>query len=111
KMGKFIKAFLKVSGDSVNVLDVQLRINEGFETGNVGEIELSDDAKELIAIGMATEEESRSQLVVRGARTSELIFTKVNLRTAAECETAEHKELVKDLYTFDDSLFSEVEAD
>ena len=111
KMGKFIKAFLKVSGESVNVLDVQLRINEGFETGNVGEIELSDDAKELIAIGMATEEELRSQLVVRGARTSELIFTKVNLQTVGEGENAEHKAVVKDLYTFDDLVFPEVEAD
>lgn len=111
KMGAFIKAFLKVSGDSINVLDVQLRINEGFETGNVGEIELSDDAKELITIGMATEEELRSQLVVRGARTSELIFTKVNLQTVGEGENAEHKAVQKDLYTFGDLVFPEVEAD
>lgn len=111
KMGKFIKAFLKVSGESINVLDVQLRINEGFETGNVGEIELSDDAKELIAIGMATEEELRSQLVVRGARTSELIFIKVNLQTVGEGENAEHKAVQKDLYTFEDLVFPEVEAE
>ena len=110
KMGKFIKAFLKVSGDSVNVMDVQLRINEGFETGNVGDIELSDDAKELIAIGMATEEELRSQLVVRGARTSELIFTRVNLQTIGEGDNAQSVAVQKDLYTFDDLVFPEVEA-
>lgn len=110
KMGKFIKAFLKVSGDSVNVMDVQLRINEGFETGNVGDIELSDDAKELIAIGMATEEELRSQLVVRGARTSELIFTRVNLQTVGEGDNAQSVAVQKDLYTFDDLVFPEVEA-
>lgn len=111
KMGKFIKTFLKVSGDSVNVMDVQLRINEGFETGNVGDIELSDDAKELIAIGMATEEELRSQLVVRGARTSELIFTRVNLQTVGEGDNAQSVAVQKDLYTFDDLVFPEVEAE
>ncbi|KRL08028.1 hypothetical protein [Liquorilactobacillus hordei] len=71
---KVVEKFFKVkSRDVVREITCNIGFNEGYEQSS-GDIELNDEVKELIELGLADEDEIKSELTIRGNKISEVLF-------------------------------------
>lgn len=72
---KVIERFFKVKRDKVRELTLVNDIVEGYEqtTGDV-DIEGNEELKELVELGIMTEESIKKQVTIRGNRISEIVY-------------------------------------
>lgn len=71
---KLVEKFIKVpSRDFVRQMGVEATIADGFETVQ-GEVELTDELKELIDLGIMKKEDIEQQMTVTGSSVRKLIF-------------------------------------
>lgn len=75
---KILNALFKVKKGKVRELTIEGTILEGYEKQEVNakDIELSAEIKELIAMGLYSEEEAMEKMTVRGNKVSKLVFTR-----------------------------------
>lgn len=75
---KILNALFKVGKGKVRELGVEGYIVEGYEKQDITtkDVELSDEIKELIAMGLYSEEEAKQKMTVRGNKVSKLVFTR-----------------------------------
>lgn len=75
---KILNALFNVKKGKVRELTIEGYIVEGYEKEEVSskDIELSAEIKELIAMGLYSEEEARQKMTVRGNKVSKLVFTR-----------------------------------
>jgi hypothetical protein len=73
---KIAKLLFNVKKGKVRVLTVEGTIVDGYETSEIssGDIEVTDDIKELMALGLYNEETLKERMTVRGNRQSKLVF-------------------------------------
>lgn len=72
---RLAKYLLEVKKNVVREVSIVNIINEGYDQSS-GEVEVSDELRELIDAGIISEEEVQSQVTVRGTKVSELILHK-----------------------------------
>ena len=73
---KRLDGLFKVKGsDSIRKMQVQTRINEGYTT-STAEVEISKELQALIDDGLFDIEQVKSDVVVRGQRTRELVIVR-----------------------------------
>lgn len=75
---KILKALFDVKKGVVRELAIEGSILEGYEKQEVSEkdVVISDEIKELIAMGLYSEEEAKQKMTVRGNKVSKLIFAR-----------------------------------
>jgi hypothetical protein len=75
---KILDALFKVKKGKVRELTIEGNIIEGYEKQEISDadIELSPEIKELIAMGLYSEEEAKKKMTVRGNKVSKLVFTR-----------------------------------
>lgn len=78
---KILNAMFKVKKNTVRELTIEGDIIEGYEKEEVSQkdVELSADIKELIAMGLYSEEEALNKMTVRGNKVSKLVFTRPHI--------------------------------
>lgn len=78
---KIIEKLFDVPKGKVRELTIEGDIIEGYDEQEVSEqdIELSDEIKELIELGLYSEEEAKAKMTVRGNKVSKLVFTRPHL--------------------------------
>lgn len=69
-----IKRYFAVKRGTIREVQSYLEINEGYQEAQG--VELNDEMRELIEMGMLTEEDVKKQMTIRGNRVSELVFSK-----------------------------------
>ena len=69
---QIVERFFKVKRDKVREIVLINSINEGFEQATG--IEVNDEMRELIELGVFTEEDIKKQVTIRGNRVSEMVF-------------------------------------
>lgn len=80
KLAKAIDRFLLVKdSDVVREVTLDIEVFNGFSQ-STGEVELTDELKELIELGLTTEEEVKRQVTVNGTRVQENVFKSVVTR-------------------------------
>lgn len=67
-----INKFFKVKRDVVREIVLVNNINEGYDEATG--VEINDEMRELIELGVFTEEDIKKQVTIRGNRISELVF-------------------------------------
>lgn len=70
---KIINMFFKVKRDTVREIVLINNINEGYDEATG--VEINDEMRELIEMGVFTEEDIKKQVTIRGNRISELVFS------------------------------------
>lgn len=70
---KIVNMFFKVKRDTVREIVLINNINEGYDESTG--VEVNDEMKELIELGVFTEEDIKKQVTIRGNRISELVFS------------------------------------
>ena len=70
---KIIERFFKVKRDTVREIVLINNINEGYEEATG--VEVNDEMRELIELGVFTEEDIKKQVTIRGNRISQLVFS------------------------------------
>lgn len=75
---KILDVLFKVKKGVVREMTIEGTILEGYDKAQVSDkdMELSPEVKELIELGLYTNEEAKEKLTVKGSKVSELIFTK-----------------------------------
>lgn len=75
---KILDALFKVKKGKVRELTIEGNIIEGYEKQEISDadIELSSEIKELISMGLYSEEEVKKKMTVRGNKVSKLVFTR-----------------------------------
>jgi hypothetical protein len=108
---KILNALFNVKKGKVRELAIEGLIVEGFEKEEVSskDIELSAEIKELIAMGLYSEEEAKAKMTVRGNKVSKLVFTRPFLQKDKDDATKLKIDLSDDKYTTDD-LFVQIDA-
>ncbi|MED1125592.1 hypothetical protein [Bacillus atrophaeus] len=78
KTEKILDKLFKVGKGKVRELTVEGKIIEGYDQQSVNDkdIELSDEIKELIEMGLYSEEEAKKKMMVRGNKVSKMLFTR-----------------------------------
>jgi hypothetical protein len=101
---KILKALFDVKKGKVRELTIEGTILEGYEQQEVSskDIELSDEIKELIAMGLYSEEEAKKKMTVRGNKVSKLIFTRPFLQKDKDDATKLKIDMNDDKYTPND---------
>jgi hypothetical protein len=109
---KILNALFKVKKGKVRELTIEGHIVEGYEKQEVSssDIELSAEIKELIAMGLYSEEEAKAKMTVRGNKVSKLVFTRPFLQKDKEDATKLTIDMNDDKYTTDD-LFVQIEEE
>ena len=79
---KIIEKFFKVKKGTVREAQLIININEGYEESTG--VELNDELRELIEMGVMTEEDIKKQVTIRGNRISELVFKQPAVRKTDE---------------------------
>lgn len=82
---KIIEKFFKVKRDTVRELVLINNINEGYEEATG--VQINDEMRELIDMGIMTEDDIKNQVTIRGNKVSELVFSQPAVRR--DKETAE----------------------
>lgn len=72
KKKQIIKKLFTVKKNVVREVGLIIDINEGYEESKG--VELNDEMRELIEMGMLTEEDIKNQTTIRGNRISELVY-------------------------------------
>ena len=75
---KIIEKFFKVKKGTVREAQLIININEGYEESTG--VELNDELRELIEMGVMTEDDIKKQVTIRGNRISELVFKQPAVR-------------------------------
>jgi hypothetical protein len=109
---KILNALFKVKKGKVRELTIEGQIIEGYEKQEVSnqDIELSDEIKELIAMGLYSEEEAKSKMTVRGNKVSKLVFTRPYLEKDKNDASKLIIAMDDDKYTEED-LFVQIEEE
>ena len=79
KTKKIVKKLFVVKRDVVREVGLIVDINDGYE--ETDKVELNDEMRELIEMGMLTEEDIKNQTTIRGNRISELVYDQPIVRT------------------------------
>lgn len=74
---KWVEKLLTVKKGIVREIVINNEINEGYSTSTG--VELNDEMRELIELGLETEESIQETAVIRGDRVAELIFRKPHI--------------------------------
>ncbi|QRV11375.1 hypothetical protein JR311_20345 (plasmid) [Bacillus velezensis] len=78
KTEKILDKLFKVGKGKVREITVEGKIIEGYDQQSVSDkdIELSDEIKELIEMGLYSKEEAKEKMTVRGNKVSKMLFTR-----------------------------------
>lgn len=78
KTAKILDGLFKVKKGKIREITIEGDIIEGYEQQEATsvDIELSDEIKELIAMGLYSENEAKQKMTVRGTKVSKLVFTR-----------------------------------
>lgn len=79
KRKAIVKRFLLTDEDVVRELSLLCELVDGYEE-STGNVELSDDLKELIKLGFMTEEAAEKQMTIGGNRVRETVLVRPMLR-------------------------------
>ena len=79
KRKAIVKRFLLTDEDVVRELSLLCDLVDGYEE-STGNVELSDDLKELIKLGFMTEEAAEKQMTIGGNRVRETVLVRPMLR-------------------------------
>lgn len=71
---KIVKKYFVVKKGTVREVECYVDINEGYDESTG--VELNDEMRELIEMGMLTEEDIKKQTTIRGNKVSEITFSK-----------------------------------
>lgn len=107
---KILKALFDVKKGKVREIDIEGSIIEGYEQQEVSsaDIELSAEIKELIEMGLYSEEEAKSKMTVRGSKVSKLVFNRPYLQKDKDDASKMLPFMTDDKYSVED-LFVQIE--
>ncbi|MDY7043613.1 hypothetical protein RVS70_05280 [Virgibacillus sp. M23] len=107
KTEKILNALFKVKKGTIRELGIEGYIIEGYDKAEVKDedIELSDEIKELIDMGLYSAEEAKKKMQVRGNKVRKLVFTRPFLqKKESEDGTSDLKIDIRDNYLSADDL-------
>lgn len=105
---KILEKLFNVKKGKVRELTIEGQIIEGYEESEVSsaDIELSAEIKELIEMGLYSEEEAKAKMTVRGNKVSKLVFTRpfLKLKDKDDVSKGMDLELDDEKYTPEDLI-------
>lgn len=108
---KILNALFKVKKGKVRSITIEGNIIEGYDKKEVtdADIEISPEIKELIAMGLYSEEEAKKKMTVRGNKVSKLVFVRPHIMKDKDDATKIMMDLNDELYTPEDLVVPEPE--